>query len=30
MDRTQRQKLCLKRWLDSGACSSVVAAPGFG
>ena len=30
MDRTSRQKLCLKRWLESGGRSSIVACTGFG
>lgn len=30
MDRTERQKLCMKRWLQSGGKGSVVACTGFG
>lgn len=30
MDRTTRQKLCFKRWLDGGGRGTVVAATGFG
>lgn len=30
MDRTERQKLCLKRWLESGGHASIVACTGFG
>ena len=30
MDRTQRQKECLKRWLEFGGRASVVACTGFG
>ena len=30
MDRTERQKECLKRWLKSGGRASIVACTGFG
>ena len=30
MDRTERQKLCLKRWLDAKGHGSIVACTGFG
>lgn len=30
MDRTERQKLCIKRWLGAGGSATVVAATGFG
>lgn len=30
MDRTQRQKECLKRWIKAGGKATVVAATGFG
>ena len=30
MDRTERQKLCLKRWLDAKGHASIVACTGFG
>ena len=30
MDRTERQKLCIKRWLEAGAASTIVASTGFG
>ena len=30
MDRTERQKLCMKRWLQSGGKGSIVACTGFG
>lgn len=30
MNRTERQKLCMKRWLQSGGKGSVVACTGFG
>lgn len=30
MNRTTRQKLCLKRWLESGGRASIVACTGFG
>jgi len=29
MDRTERQKLCLKRWIKAGGNATVVAATGF-
>ena len=30
MDRTERQKECLKRWLKSGGKASIEACTGFG
>ena len=30
MDRTERQKLCIKRWLEAGGSATVVASTGFG
>ena len=30
MDRTERQKLCIKRWLSAGGSATVVASTGFG
>lgn len=30
MDRTERQKLCIKRWLGAGGSATVVASTGFG
>lgn len=30
MDRTTRQKECLKRWIKAGGAASIVAATGFG
>lgn len=30
MDRTERQKLCMKRWLQANGKGSVVACTGFG
>lgn len=30
MDRTIRQKECLKRWINAGGAASIVAATGFG
>lgn len=30
MDRTERQKLCIKRWLEAGGTATVVASTGFG
>lgn len=30
MDRTERQKLCIKRWLAAGGSATVVASTGFG
>lgn len=30
MDRTERQKLCIKRWLEAGGSACIVAATGFG
>ena len=30
MDRTERQKICLKRWLNAGGKGSIVATTGFG
>lgn len=30
MDRTERQKLCIKRWLGAGGNGCVVACTGFG
>jgi len=30
MDRTERQKLCLKRWLGAGGRASIEACTGFG
>lgn len=30
MDRTTRQKLCLKRWIEAGGKATIVAATGFG
>lgn len=30
MDRTKRQKLCIKRWLEAGGTATVVASTGFG
>lgn len=30
MDRTERQKLCLKRWLEASGKGSIVACTGFG
>lgn len=30
MDRTERQKLCIKRWLEAGGCSVIEACTGFG
>lgn len=29
MDRTTRQKLCLKRWIQAGGNATIVAATGF-
>ena len=30
MDRTERQKLGIKRWLNTGGCASCVFPTGFG
>lgn len=30
MDRTERQKLCIKRWLGAGGLATIVASTGFG
>lgn len=30
MDRTTRQKQCLKKWIDAGGKATIVAATGFG
>lgn len=30
MDRTERQKLCIKRWLEANGTATVVASTGFG
>lgn len=30
MDRTERQKLCLKKWIEAGGAASIVACTGFG
>lgn len=30
MDRNERQKLCLKRWLNSSGKASIEACTGFG
>ena len=30
VSRTDRQKLCIKRWLEAGGNSTIVAATGFG
>ena len=30
MDRTERQKLCIKRWLEFGGSACIVACTGFG
>ena len=30
MDRTERQKLCIKRWVKSGGKGSLICATGFG
>lgn len=30
MNRTERQKLAIRRWLDSNGIGTIVAATGFG
>lgn len=30
LTRTERQKLCIKRWIEAGGCNSIIAATGFG
>ena len=30
MDRTQRQKICLKKWLEANGKATIVACTGFG